>query len=660
VCGVGGAGTSGGVDCVWTPASAAQGVTGYAVSWSLYGGAVVGVSQVAAAAALWHLGGLNAGQAVSVTVQALNSAGASPVLTCSATVLVALSESAAAALASVSAMSGFAATASGNPYVDIQMGGPSGTSVVLYRSSGYRPIPLSLCAGGPASPVYLTTIAASGTVADYEDASVTAGSVYSYAATAVDSTGLPGGESSPVAAAPLTVAATSIYSAPVLSGTAGAGRVDLWWSPPAYAGTYAPMQGYRLYRSPAASTTSYGLLTALASTESTYSDTQIVSGAQYYYELMAVDARGRESAPGISYNASYEQISYSSQSLIEPPVTISLTAGNGSVTLRWVARESDATAGGLYNVYRRPEFSGNGTIPTYGAPQGNLYHVGPSTVAYPSTSANPITMLVETILDPAGVATSPANLVPVCYAMTVVNGAGEGPKSRDFCTTPFNPLDPAQPPVSNNALTAMVSGTTGVVLNWEAIPAVGNLSNTAQGLGYGVKGYNIYQSSDGGATYSYLTMVAEPVNLQNPAPMTYYYPNKTTGVTYFYRVVPLDTGGNEGQPYSLAFAGIPSGHNELYVLRNSFNPALGETVGIQCGVQASGTYWVKAYTLRGEYVATIIPPSQAQGGPNTPWLSPQVTWDGRNADGKVVASGVYLIHLQAPGYMEDERVAVIK
>jgi hypothetical protein len=277
--------------------------------------------------------------------------------------------------------------------------------------------------------------------------------------------------------------------------------------------------------------------------------------------------------------------------------------------------------------------------------------VGPTLVAYPGN----VTLLVEAYTDGLNGVSPPANLVPVCYAIATVNSVGEGPKSADVCTTPFKALDPSQFP-GGNALTLAISGTTSVSLNWADIPVAGNSGNG----GYAVEGYEILRSQDGGATYTQVGTVPEPASATAATMGQFVDSNKATGASYYYRVAPVDAGGNLGLSYAIKFVDIPSGQNALYVFKNSFNPARGETVAVQCGLQESGNFWIKVYTLNGEYVNTLMPATRSQGSPSVPWLSAQVLWDGRNASGQTVASGVYLIHLEASGYRADARVAVIK
>lgn len=181
-----------------------------------------------------------------------------------------------------------------------------------------------------------------------------------------------------------------------------------------------------------------------------------------------------------------------------------------------------------------------------------------------------------------------------------------------------------------------------------------------------MEGYDVYRSVNDGASYTFLGET-KPAGVLTCAStgdlLTYLDAGTAQGNSYYYKVQPKDTHGNEGLAYQLAKVDIPSGQNNLYVFRNSIfplNAKLGATtVPIQCGLQQSGGYTVKIYTMSGEFVKKLID-DVSNGTPSSPYLSRKVEWDGTNSNGALVASGVYLIHLEGPGYRADARVAVIK
>jgi flagellar hook assembly protein FlgD len=105
---------------------------------------------------------------------------------------------------------------------------------------------------------------------------------------------------------------------------------------------------------------------------------------------------------------------------------------------------------------------------------------------------------------------------------------------------------------------------------------------------------------------------------------------------------------------------IPTGQNAIHLFCNAFNPAKGGVAPVQYSLQQNGHVWMKVYTLGGEFVRTLFDEQVSGASVTSPYLSAKISWDGRNDQGVTVASGVYLVHLEAPGFHSDARVAVIK
>ncbi len=124
--------------------------------------------------------------------------------------------------------------------------------------------------------------------------------------------------------------------------------------------------------------------------------------------------------------------------------------------------------------------------------------------------------------------------------------------------------------------------------------------------------------------------------------------------------MPVDDHAFEGVSYNLASVIIPSAKNAVLLFRNSFNPAGGEVLPVQYSLLQPGHAWVRVYTLEGDFVCSLFEEDVPQASATNPYLSQKKAWDGKNAAGQTVASGVYLVHLEAPGYRANARVAVIK
>jgi fibronectin type 3 domain-containing protein len=87
-----------------------------------------------------------------------------------------------------------------------------------------------------------------------------------------------------------------------LSGTGAAANnyeVELSWDAPA--SSTDPVVGYHVYR--ANSSGSYVLLNSSANPPTSYTDTTVVAGTTYNYEVKSVDASGVESLPSGVFTA---------------------------------------------------------------------------------------------------------------------------------------------------------------------------------------------------------------------------------------------------------------------------------------------------------------------------------------------------------------------
>ncbi|MBI4060407.1 MAG: hypothetical protein HY403_03155 [Elusimicrobia bacterium] len=92
---------------------------------------------------------------------------------------------------------------------------------------------------------------------------------------------------------------------------------------------------------------------------------------------------------------------------------------------------------------------------------------------------------------------------------------------------------------------------------------------------------------------------------------------------------------------------------ELTAYNNVFNPARGEKATIKYATLEPGRVVIKLFTVTGTYIATLLDADMPAG-------RGAVDWGGRNVAGSVVASGVYLARIDAPGIHKTQKVAIIK
>jgi hypothetical protein len=464
-----------------------------------------------------------------------------------------------------------------------------------------------------------------------------------YAVTAMSITAVTSDAIYYVESDPVTVTARLWHMPPVVALTAqpGSSRVDLVWPPVTQAGTW-PLAAlpYTVYRATSGGLAQAQALGALATTAlGSFSDTTAANAATYTYFVTIRDQMGNEAQDAGLATA---------QTAPPPalPALFTIKPGNRQVTLTWLVTTEDFTAGATYNVYLATSAAMG-----YGAPC--MVGQGPSLVS----GQNGVTYSVDYPSDTTGAAAL-VNRQPYWFALAAINKSGESPRTAPALNViPFAPLAAPQ----GASLTAsLLPGGKSVQLSW-AWNDSGNVADAGSGPGgsagnYPLSAFVIYRSPDSGSSYAVLlTLTASTAD-------NYTYLDSTTvfGAHYTYWVAPMDTAGNVGFGYPLSMLDIPAPVNALLPDHNAFDPVRGEKVVLRFSLVQPGHVSIKVYTLQGEYVADPVEVDVAGASGQAPVLNSRFSWDGRNADGKMVASGVYLLRLASPGFSTTGRVAVIK
>jgi hypothetical protein len=91
----------------------------------------------------------------------------------------------------------------------------------------------------------------------------------------------------------------------------------------------------------------------------------------------------------------------------------------------------------------------------------------------------------------------------------------------------------------------------------------------------------------------------------------------------------------------------------ITIVDNLFRPLRGQSATISVEIAEAGNVTLDLYTVDGGHVATLY------DGP-MPLGTTSVSWAGKTAAGSTVASGVYLLSVQAPKLKSVERIVVIK
>ncbi|HAH08147.1 MAG TPA: hypothetical protein DCM05_16755 [Elusimicrobia bacterium] len=115
-------------------------------------------------------------------------------------------------------------------------------------------------------------------------------------------------------------------------------------------------------------------------------------------------------------------------------------------------------------------------------------------------------------------------------------------------------------------------------------------------------------------------------------------------------------GGLYHHPTSLGFStplNLTARENNLTAWNNVFNPARGEHATFKYETIEAGHVRLRLFTLNGALVKTVVDSDLPAG-------KGSVDWDGTNSAGNRVASGIYYLHLDAPGGSRVQKVVVVK
>ena len=125
------------------------------------------------------------------------------------------------------------------------------------------------------------------------------------------------------------------------------------------------------------------------------------------------------------------------------------------------------------------------------------------------------------------------------------------------------------------------------------------------------------------------------------------------GQTYTYRLVVRDANGEDGAIENMI--SIPQGAGAPNVLRlNPITPnPIGNSGGMRYGVPRTGPVRLTVFDARGRVVAVLVNRVQEMGWHEAPW-------DGRDARGRPVASGVYFAQLEIQGAREARKFLVAR
>ncbi|HET9234050.1 MAG TPA: Calx-beta domain-containing protein, partial [Candidatus Eisenbacteria bacterium] len=159
-------------------------------------------------------------------------------------------------------------------------------------------------------------------------------------------------------------------------------------------------------------------------------------------------------------------------------------------------------------------------------------------------------------------------------------------------------------------------------------------------------------SADGGTTWQVVDQV-----LAEPAVYSWFVPNQPTGAAIM-RIRAYDYAGNPAEDVSNAYFQIPgvTGVAEtppaFFMAPAAPNPFLGATM-VSYSLDRDGPVLLEVFDVLGRRRVVLVDGPEAKG-PHA------VRWDGRDARGSAVPSGLYVLRLTFPGHVARERVLRIR
>jgi hypothetical protein len=152
--------------------------------------------------------------------------------------------------------------------------------------------------------------------------------------------------------------------------------------------------------------------------------------------------------------------------------------------------------------------------------------------------------------------------------------------------------------------------------------------------------------------------VPEPRNLiASPCDTTYFDSGWQWSGGYYYKVSAIDVHGNESgfallRPSDVTGIDPPKVPAASYLSQNCPNP-FNPVTRIEFGLDASGPVSLRIYDAAGRLVTALVEGNRAAGRYTE-------TWEGRNAAGRGMASGVYFYRLEAGAFTQMKKMILVR
>ena len=161
----------------------------------------------------------------------------------------------------------------------------------------------------------------------------------------------------------------------------------------------------------------------------------------------------------------------------------------------------------------------------------------------------------------------------------------------------------------------------------------------------GVRGFNIYRGIQGEVP----THVVNASSLIPPQDRAYRDAGARRGLSYWYVLGVVTEGGSETRSTPIEVAG----DDVILELGRTYPNPFNSSTTIPYTIEEPGHVDLRIYDVIGRLVQTLVEGDKSPG-PHT------ASWDGRNADGLLVASGVYVVRLESGGRILKRKIALLR
>ncbi len=164
--------------------------------------------------------------------------------------------------------------------------------------------------------------------------------------------------------------------------------------------------------------------------------------------------------------------------------------------------------------------------------------------------------------------------------------------------------------------------------------------------------YHLQRSETADGQYEQIARLDAQGNSETAVSYRYLDEDVTAGQTYYYLLIDEDMQGNKtyhGPVFAAAGAEIPGAYSLMPNYPNPFNPST--AIGYQ--TPQDGHVTLTIYNVLGQQIRTLVDGHQAAG-------TYTVMWDGRDAAGQHLNSGVYFYTMKAGDHTQTRKMVLMR